>query len=161
MIKKNVGVYHSNQLVGTTDKRGKILLPNLISYYDNKVSIDDRDIPINYVVPQIDRYVVLPYRGGGIVKFDATKLKSFGGHFFFVTRGQKKSADYAGIEIKIGERVVETVVGKGGEFYLENIPAGRFPGRVFLKGQDCLFDLTIPDSNEAMVDLGEVTCEAP
>ncbi len=158
---QDVGVYHSNQLVGKTDKRGKILLPNLVSYYDNKVSIDDSDIPINYTVPQIERYVVLPYRGGGIVKFDATKLRSFEGRMFFVTNGQKQSADYAGLEIRIGDKVIETVVGKGGEFYLENLPVGRLPSRVFSKGQECSFDLTIPDSNEAMVDLGEVTCETP
>lgn len=156
---EGVKVYRSNQWVGTTDARGTVLVPNLISYYDNKISIDDRDIPIDYTVPQVERYVTLPYRGGGIVKFAATKLKSFSGRFFFMAKGRKQSADFAGLEIKIGEKTIETVVGRGGEFYLENLPAGRFPARAFLNGKECAFDLTIPDSDASTIDLGELSCE--
>lgn len=64
----------------------------------------------------------------------ATKLQSFEGRMFFVMNGQKQSADHAGLEIRIGDKVIETVVGKGGEFYLENLPTSRLPSRVFSKG---------------------------
>ena len=57
------------------------------------------------------------------------------------------------------DQVIEAVIGKEGEFYLENLPSGRFPARLFLKEKECKFELTIPKSDEMLVEMGEVTCE--
>lgn len=46
-----------------------------------------------------------------------------------------------------------------GEFYVENLPAGRHRARVALDGKPCEFDLVIPETTEALVSLDEVfTC---
>ncbi len=50
-------------------------------------------------------------------------------------------------------------MGRDGEFYLENIPAGTYPARVYNNDLDCRFKLHIPESEETFVDLGEVYCE--
>jgi outer membrane usher protein len=156
---KGVRVYYSNQVVGVTDENGSILVPDMISYYDNNLSIDQRDIPVNYRIPEIQRYVSPPLRGGGVAKFELIKLQGFAGRLFFVKGGQKTPAEHAGLEITIGRSRVDAVVGNGGEFYLENISPGRFPARLFLQNQECSFDMTIPHSEQMMVDLGEVDCE--
>jgi outer membrane usher protein len=155
----NVRVYYSNEEVGVTNKRGELVVPNLISYYDNNVSIEDKDIPVNYEIPELRKYASIPYRGGGIVKFEVKKLQGFIGHLFFIEKGKKIPAEYAGLEIRVDNKVIEAVVGKEGEFYLENLPSGRFPARLFLREKECQFELTIPKSDEMLVEIGEVTCE--
>ena len=49
--------------------------------------------------------------------------------------------------------------GKGGEFYLENAPPGRYRGTVGVPGRPCAFELTIPRSDEMLIELGGISCE--
>jgi outer membrane usher protein len=156
---EDVRVKYNNQEVGVTNRRGEVLVPGLISYYDNNLSIDDKDIPVNYEIAEIKKFVSTPLRGAGVVKFDVTKLQAFVGIFYIVEKGDKKPAEYWGLEIRIDDRLIEVIVGKGGEFYLENLPASRFPARLFLKDKECDFDIIIPESDDIMVDMEEVTCE--
>jgi outer membrane usher protein len=156
---ENVRVSNSSQEIGLTDKNGEVLVPNLISNYDNSLSIDDKDIPVNYDISEVKKTVSTPYRGAGIVSFDMAKLQGFGGLFAVTEKGVKKPAEYWGIEIKQQERTVTAVVGKAGEFYLENLTPGRFPARLFLADKECRFDINIPASVEIMIDMGEVNCE--
>lgn len=156
---KNVRIYYSNQEIGATDKRGELIVPALISYNENNISIEDKDVPVNYEIEALRKYVSIPYRGGGVVKFNLKKLQGFGGHLFFIEEGKKIPAEYAGLEIRADDKMIEAVIGKGGEFYLENLPSGKWPARLFLKERDCKFVLTIPKSDEMLVDIGEVTCE--
>jgi outer membrane usher protein len=38
----------SNQVMGTTDGKGDLLIPSLLHYYGNRIGIDDRDIPLDH-----------------------------------------------------------------------------------------------------------------
>jgi outer membrane usher protein len=156
---QNVKVNSNNQYVGKTSSRGKLLVPDLISYNNNSLSIEDNDIPVNYEISEIEKYVSTPLRAGGVVKFDIFKLQGFGGYLFFAQRGKRTSAEYSGLEIKTDEKLFDTVVGKGGKFYLENIPSGQWPARLFLKEKHCAFKITFPESDEMFVDMGEISCE--
>jgi outer membrane usher protein len=156
---KGVKVSSNNQYVGKTRLGGKLLVPDLISYNNNSLSIEDKDIPINYEIGEIEKYVSTPLRAGGVVSFDLIKLQGFTGYLFFIDNGEEIPAQYAGLEIKTKEKLFEAVVGKGGEFYLENIPSGQWPARLFLKEKHCAFKITFPESDEIFVDMGEITCE--
>src|SRR5438105_3629784 len=59
---ENVRVYSSNIVVGRTDSNGDLLVPNLLSYYGNRLSIEDRDIPLNYEVAAVEKTIAPPYR---------------------------------------------------------------------------------------------------
>lgn len=156
---KGVKVYSSNQLVATTGEDGEAIVPGLISYYDNDISIDDTDIPVNYSISGITRHISTAYRGGGVVNFDTARLQGIGGRLFVVEKGEKKEAAYWGLRLSVQGADSESIVGKNGEFYLENIPPGRYPARLFLMDKDCEFDILIPESDSVMLDIGEVSCE--
>lgn len=47
---------------------------------------------------------------------------------------------------------------RGGEFYLENVPAGSYEASFPYAGKTCVVTLTIPASEAIIVDLGEVVC---
>jgi len=154
-----VRVQHNNQSVGRTNNEGEVLIPGLISYYYNNLSIDDQDIPVNYRIPKLKQYAFTPFRGGGVVEFEVTKLQGFIGRLYATGDGRKIPAEYWGLEVQTGDRTVSTIVGKEGEFYLENMPSGKLEARVFSKNRECRFDLVIPKSDEIMVYLDEVACE--
>ncbi|NOT98290.1 MAG: fimbrial biogenesis outer membrane usher protein [Sideroxydans sp.] len=156
---ENVRVSSSSQEIGTTDKNGEVLVPNLISNYDNELSIDDKDIPVNYDIIEVSKNVSTSYRGAGIVNFDTAKLQGFGGLFSVTENGAKKPAEYWGIEINQSDKTVTAVIGKAGEFYLENLASGQFSARLFLGDKACRFDIDIPASDAIMIDMGEVNCE--
>jgi outer membrane usher protein len=156
---KGVKVSSNNQYVGKTSSRGKLLVPDLISYNSNLLSIEDNDIPVNYEIGEIEKNVSTPLRAGGMIKFAVSKLQGFTGYLFFANKGERVPAEYAGLEIKTADKLFETVVGKGGEFYLENIPSGQWPARLFLKDRHCAFKMAFPESDEIFVDMGEITCE--
>ena len=156
---EGVRVFFSNQEVGRTNSKGEVLVPDVISYYDNKFSIAENDIPVNYKIAELEKSLGTRFKSGAIVKFDIMKLQGFVGYLSFMEKGKKIPAEYAGLEIKVGDRMVETVVGKEGEVYLENISPGKFPARLYLGDKECNFDIVIPESDEAMVYMGEVVCE--
>ena len=156
---ENVRVSSNNQYVGKSNSRGRLLLPGLPSYHNNEISLEDEDIPINYYLTDLEKYIATPLRAGGVLKFDIVKLQGFTGYLFFTENGEKKPAEYAALEIKIEEELYQTVVGRGGEIYLENIPSGNWPARIYLKDRWCTFDMEFPESDEMFVDMGEMACE--
>lgn len=155
----NVDVKYNNQDIGTTDENGELLIPSLISYHRNSISIDDKDIPINYQISAVDRAVTVPYRAGGVVDFPMEKLQAFTGKLLLAESGKTTPAEYWGLKLDNASQEQEVIVGKRGEFYLENLTAGDFSARLFRGMEECRFKLTIPESDAMMVDLGEVTCD--
>ena len=154
-----VKVNYSNQVVGTTNGHGEVIVPNLISYYDNNLSIETGDIPVNYEIEKIEKHVSPPVRGGSIVEFPVSRIQGFTGYLYVVEQGERKPAQYWGLRLKLAGASREFIVGKGGEFYFENIPAGRYPAVIFSQDRECDFDLTVPKSDAIMVDMNELNCE--
>jgi len=156
---KGVGVKYSNEKIGETDRNGEVLVPRLISYYGNHVSIEASDVPLGYNIGKPVKYVSTPYRGGAVVNFDVAKLQAVEGRIFFKENGKKVPSEYAGLEVTVNEKKVESIIGKDGEFYLENIPVGKFPAKVFLNEKTCHFDMTVPENDQIIFNLGEIICE--
>lgn len=156
---EGVGVRRSGQEIGVTDRNGEIFVPDLISYYDNRVSFDEKTVPVNYEIQKTAQYVSTPLRGGTIANFAVKKLQAFVGKLFIVSEGKWTAAEYWGLEVKFPDAETQVIVGRNGEVYLENLPAGDWPARLFRMGKECLFELAIPQSDSMIVELGEVTCE--
>jgi outer membrane usher protein len=71
---EGVRVYYSNSEIAKTNGKGEALVPSLISYNDNKLSFDPTDLPVNYELKEIEKYVSPAYRSGSTVKFDVKKI---------------------------------------------------------------------------------------
>jgi outer membrane usher protein len=156
---KNVTVLNSNSKVGKTDSNGNILIPDIISYYGNDISIDPQDIPINYDISSASRQVAAPLRGGAVIDFDVRKLQAFVGNFHYLSEGKTSVAKYWGLELMINGQPKQFILGDTGGFYLENIASGEYKARIFDKHHECRFVMAIPDSEEMMVDMGNLSCE--
>lgn len=66
---KDVPVRFGHQLVGKTNSNGKLLVPDLNSYVENRLAIDPIQLPANAIIDSMEQ-LIIPRRNGGVhVKF--------------------------------------------------------------------------------------------
>lgn len=154
-----VRVSQNNQVIGKTDSSGEIFIPNLGSFVDNQISINDSDIPIDYAISEKEKYVSPPLRSGSLIKFEVTRIQAFSGMLKIRVDGETKPVEYYEITLHGDGKPLVFPTGKVGEFYFENVKPGVYPASFGYAGKICTFDLAIPESKEMIVELGEVVCE--
>jgi outer membrane protein OmpA-like peptidoglycan-associated protein len=177
---EGVGVYVNGQTSGHTNSKGKVVIPDLSSYYDNQVSIEDKDIPIDYLMPRVRLNVSPPLRSGSCLNFPLRKYQAFTG--FLHVDGQEGVTPlaYAELDLTTATGPVKFWTGGDGEFYLDSqevefdlaahqgcealtddttafLPAGTYPLTVKLENETFQSELTIPASDETFAELGTLT----
>jgi outer membrane usher protein len=152
----NVRVYHNNQEIGKTDQTGKIVLPNFHSYDTNQVRINDRDIPLNYALTGVSRFISPSYRSGSLISFEAKKVQAFTGMLKLIKNGKKIPVEYHQISMKVKDKTLSFQTGRDGEFFIEDALAGSYKASFKYEGKVYTFDLTIPKSDEIIIDGGEI-----
>jgi outer membrane usher protein len=157
---KGVRVFASNQLIGKTDARGNLLVPSLLSYYGNQVRIEDKDIPIDFDVRAVEKTVAPPFRGGAFIPFPVSRIQTIGGSVTVIDNGAAIVPAYGQLTISSKAGTFISPVGVAGEFYLENVPAGKYDAVIQHDNGECKFSLTIPETLEPVVLLGELRCTA-
>ena len=68
-----VDVYRENQLVGTTDAHGKLLVPDLLPFAVNRLSIDDSALPVATGLTTTGEQVAPPANAGVPVQFQSRR----------------------------------------------------------------------------------------
>jgi outer membrane usher protein len=154
----DVRVYASNLEVGRTDSRGNLMIPNLLSYYGNRISIEDRDIPFEYEVGAVERLVAPPFRGGAMIEFPVQRVRMATGTVIIADGDGAVIPSYGQMIVMADGRTIESPLGAGGEFYFENIVAGQHEAVVQTSTRECRLLLDVPDSTSNFIDLGLVRC---
>ena len=153
-----VRVYSSNNLVGRTDANGDVLVPNLLPYYGNRLSIDDRDVPMNYELQDTEKTIAPPYRGGAFVPFNVQQIRTVTGSVSVHTANGDILPTFGQLTVTANGKSYESPLGRGGEFYFENLPAGTYDAVVESHDASCHFRIEIPAGTAAVVKLGQKTC---
>ncbi|MBI2358337.1 MAG: fimbrial biogenesis outer membrane usher protein [Deltaproteobacteria bacterium] len=157
---KGVEVKFNNRPQGTTGSQGELLLPSILSFHSNKIDIEPAHVPLNYSIDKVTEEVTPLFRSGALVEFKLARIQELVGIIIYLENGQQKPVEYGQLEVLGLERPVEVPIGKEGEFYLENLPRGRYTGRVLSKGRECRINIVIPESDDMTIDLGVVRCES-
>ena len=160
---KGVRTYVSHQEMGRTDRHGDLLVPNLLPYYGNRISIADTDVPIDRTLAARDVVLAPPYRGGAIAEFPAPRQRRIAGRLVAgagvpALTGQAALDATATVETATGS--LETWLGQNGELYIEGLGPGRHVMRVTTGEATCEATLTVPHGDEAVTQLGEIVCAA-
>lgn len=153
--------YLHNQEVGRTDSRGKLLVPNLLPYYGNRLGIADQDIPIDYSLGTTERFVAPPVRGGSVVSFPVRRVQAFVGNLLMEIQGRTVTPAYGQLTVTADGQAYESPIGRDGEFYLESLPSGRHPAVIEHKEGTCRFTLEAPASPASLVEVGTMRCRVP
>jgi outer membrane usher protein len=156
---EGVRVRVNNYEIGRTGPDGRLFVPSLSSFNDNQISIDVASVPMDFAFPESMRIVSPAYRSGAVVNFHARKLQAFVGVFRIRVNGTVRPAEFFDVTLDVPDKAVTFVTGRGGEFYVEDLPPGRYPGRMSSNGTRCRFELDVRAAQGALTDLGEVTCQ--
>jgi outer membrane usher protein len=157
---ENVRVYQNNQEIGKTDKLGRVFLPFMGSFVENQISISDKDIPIDYNITEVNHFVSPNYRSGNLIQFSAVRIQAISGKLKMRFNEVTDAAEY--VEMNLVSNGKSTLLGTGrrGEFYAENLAAGKYQASFNFKNHACEFELSVPQSSEMLIDLKDVVCDA-
>ena len=181
---ENVRIYVNGQDSGRTDRDGQLIVPDLNSYYDNRISFEDKDIALDYLMPQIELNVSPPLRGGSCINFPLKRYLAFSGTLLI---GDSEAATpLADAELTLQSLAGPVVfwTGSSGEFYLDSqlqafdilaiqgcavtdneatdfLPAGIYQVTVRHAGGTFQTELSIPTSAETYTELGTITLPVP
>jgi len=154
-----VRIYANNQPLGRTGADGTLFVPRLASYFENPVAVEDRDLPIDYTVPET-RFIVSPaLRSGVLLDFKARKVKAVAGKLVRREADAVRAFGDADGSVSVEGKELPLVSARDGSFYVENVTPGRYRGEATRRGERCRFELRVPESSEIVVDLREVACE--
>jgi len=180
---EGVKVLLNSQVVGETDSSGKLFVPNLGSYNQNQVGIQDKDIPIDYYLSSVKRLVSPPLRSGSCISFVAKKLQPISGRLAIRIGAQLQPVEFQEVALKVNGRDITFPTGSGGEFDIDlsqshefkkvleieesgcssisgntsvMLKPGSYQAAVQYEGTLRSFSLSIPDTTEPLIDLGQV-----
>jgi outer membrane usher protein len=155
----DVRIYQNNQEVGKTDAKGNLFLPYIGSFVENQISLNDKDIPIDYSIKDVNKYISPNYRSGNMVIFSTTRIQATTGHLKIAINKAAEAAEYIELNLQLGGKTTTLSTGRRGQFYAENLAPGIYQATFAYKNHACAFELVIPTSNEMLIDLKEVLCE--
>ena len=184
----NATVMNNGQPIGTTDESGKVIVPTLSPYNQNQITLDTKDLPMDYSIASTSTKISPSLWSGSCVAFDVLKIKAVTGRLVAMVAGKKMPMEYLDALLLVNGKDIPFSTGKSGEFYVENslpsdapkdksdnlscsaiamqrktgsrhIQPGSYGARIaFEGGGQCEFTITFTDAEEVISDLGEVTC---
>jgi outer membrane usher protein len=147
-----------NNPIGKTDAQGQILVPNLLPYYGNQVSVDPATIPMDYDIKSTSLDIAPPYRGGAIVTFPIKRIQAVEGQARVAVAGRQVALAGDLLTITADGRDYTSPLGSEGSFYFENLPSGHHKANIIYAGGTCVFAVTVPKSSKIVIQLGRLTC---
>ncbi|MGD9804993.1 MAG: fimbria/pilus outer membrane usher protein [Hyphomicrobiaceae bacterium] len=152
----DVEVRAHNRLVGTTDRWGRVLVPNLHSYEANTIAIDPSNLPVDAAVPST-REVVVPAGAGGIVVKFGVSEQSLSALVGFV--------DPSGTPLKVGSigrldsAEDEFVIGYDGEAFLDKLAPANAVTIEGAGGKTCRAEFSYVPARGTQVRINGVICQ--
>jgi outer membrane usher protein len=180
-------IQNNGQEIGQTASSGTLIVPTLASYSQNHITVDTKNMPMDYSMPGVSSKINPSLWSGSCVAFDALKVRSVTGSVYVMKAVKRVPLEFSDISIKVGEKEVAFPTGKDGEFYMENtladdaaggiadkqscraiserrksggnyIHPGTYRAWVDTEGGRCEFLVTFPNTEDVISDIGDVEC---
>jgi outer membrane usher protein len=185
---EGIKVLLNSQEIGTTDAAGKLIVPDLGAFYQNQVAIDSKQIPIEYFLSSVVKVISPPLRSGSCLPFIAKKLQPISGSLLVRSGGVLKPVEFQEVTLTIMGKDIVVPTGTGGIFdidlsqseefkklseaeesgcgsFVEGsslfIKPGTYQGRVDYLEKPRSFALTIPETTDPVIDLGQIIIDIP
>ncbi|OTG80324.1 fimbria/pilus outer membrane usher protein [Acinetobacter sp. ANC 4648] len=153
----DVPVRLENRLIGTTNRKGYLLLDRLNAYQHNSVAVDTLDLPINLKIETTQQDVVPRQASGVFVRFPMYQVKAV----------QLQVVDYMGQNLAVGKAVwdteptmqqpAKTIVAHDGMVYLDDVKNNK----LYIGDQLSQCQVNLPDISalKGFSDLGKLVCQ--
>jgi outer membrane usher protein len=150
---EGVAVSRSNQVIATTNSRGLALIPNLLPYQKNILTVNPDQLPFDLIIGGVEEDVVPYARSGVLVNFPVQRSRNA-----LVTLRQSNGAPVppgARVTVYPGQQVY--IVAKRGEVYLTELLADNHID-VRWKDGNCSLPLALDPAQGGETRIGPLTC---
>lgn len=148
-----VPVYRSNQLAASTNNSGLALVPGLLSYQKNQLTIDPAELPFDVEIRGV-REMPIPYaRSGVFVDFAVRRSRNA----LVVLRQPDGEPVPVGARVTLSPGERQFVVGRRGEAYLMDLGDSNHLS-VQWQGGECQLELPLDPKGPSEPRLGPLTC---
>jgi outer membrane usher protein len=155
---RDVRTYLSNQEVGRTGRHGDVVIPGLLPYYGNRLSIADSDVPIDRDLQRNEMVLATPYRGGALALFPAPRPWRVSGRVVLLRGTDVVIPANGGLTVTTATGPIESSLGSDGAYYFEGLPPGDYTARLEFGGETCDLTLHVPPSNAPVIKAAVATC---
>jgi len=151
----DVPIYNQNNPVATSNQAGYAFIPDLQSYSQNKISLDETRLPMSTHIARDRDFIVPYYQSGALVQFHISQ-----DHDGMITVKQANGKIVpSGVPVWINQQHKPTYVGYQGQLYLTDLHKHNTLYIAWPKGHTCTLTVeTCPHETEVMPDLGVYQC---
>ena len=115
----DVPVLLQNNVIGTTNRRGLLLISPLNAYQENKIAIDPMDLPADLRIDKVAMQATPTDRAGTLVKFDITEARS--ASVILIDSDNEFIPLGSQVQLTTKKDIPSSVVGFDGEVYLDTL----------------------------------------
>jgi outer membrane usher protein len=147
----DVPIFLENQQVATTDAKGRALLPSLLAYDINRISIEPKDLPLNTSIDSRQMEVRPAYRSGVVARFPVERTAP--GTFNLIQVDGTPVPSGALVRFNGGEFRVAL----DGLTYVTTLEKGSSGSAEWVDGE-CRFEVDSPPIDDPLPDMGHIRC---
>ena len=149
-----VHVKRGNQVVATTDARGRAFVPGLLPWQANMIEIDPVELPLDTEIGATMQQVTPYARSGSVVKFAIKRTRQA----LLVLHQSNGVAVPAGSRVTLLPGGTEFLAGRRGEVWLTDLDIGQQHLRVDWPGGGCELDLPVLADSQTPPKIGPIAC---
>ena len=151
---KGVKVYYENREIGRTDRAGRLLAPDLLSFQPNRLSIDPSDLPADVAIETTAREVRPPDRSGVVVVFPIKAI-----HAALLTLVDEQGAPIPlGATARLRSGGEAQPVGYDGQAFFDQLGARNQVEVELPKGGRCVAAFAFTPVKGDIPSIGPLTC---
>lgn len=152
----DIPVRRSNRIIGHTNQRGRLLLPDLIPYTENQLDIDVDDLPADARIDNTHLTIKPTELTGVTARFEIEQQHSA----ILVIQNENGQPVTPGSRVLFGDADA-TVVGFDGEVFIQGLKIGANEIGIIGQGRLCTVQFAFQAKPGTLQRLGPYTCVLP
>lgn len=151
----DVPIILQNNLIGTSDSQGLLLVPNLNSYQNNEIAINPLDLPANMRIDPVNAVAIPADRSGTLVNFTVKPVRSA----LIVLKDTQGAVIAEGSSVLLnGAQEQRAMVGFDGMVYFDTLQEHNTL-RVSTSKGACSAQFDYPKAARDIPQIGPLTCQ--
>lgn len=148
-----IPVRYENQLIGTTNEQGRLLVPSASAYYAARYDIDTLSLPASVKAPVVSQRVAIAAGSGHVIQFPVEHMTA--------ARATVRSA--SGEPLPAGavatiNGTTSTYIGWDGLLFIERVGTDNRLDVALPDGGACHADFAADARGDDIIELGDLTC---
>lgn len=148
-----VPVYRSHQLAATTNEQGFALVPSLLPYQKNQITIDPIDLPLDVDIKSVSETTIPFARSGVMVEFPIQRSRNA----LIILKRPTGEFIPEGARVRVMSSREQYFVAKRGEVYLKNL-TNENQIIANWNGGECHLTLDLKNTEETEPRIGPLIC---